>query len=100
MLASASHRYVSWRLQARDAEADQDRDEGGQGEDVDRSSRGAEALGEGADAGVHVVGGRPDRADEPAPPSSVETGWSSPENWMVGRMVRIAVTKTAATWLV
>ncbi len=35
----------------------------------------------------------------PALPWSVETGWSSPENWIVGTMVRIAVTKTAATWL-
>ena len=34
-----------------------------------------------------------------APPSSVETGCSSPANWMVGRMVRIAVMNTAATWV-
>ena len=34
-----------------------------------------------------------------APPSRVETGWSMPENWVVGRIVRIAVMNTAATWL-
>ena len=34
-----------------------------------------------------------------APPSRVETGWSRPENCVVGRIVRIAVMKTAATWL-
>src|SRR5690348_9148340 len=32
-------------------------------------------------------------------PSSVETGCSMPENCVVGRMVKIAVTNTAATWL-
>src|SRR5262249_7077307 len=51
--------------QARDAQTDEDRDEGGQGEGVPQQAVGPQALGEGTNTGVHVVGGWPHGPKDP-----------------------------------